>query len=385
MDQRVKTIFDDIWALCSKAFEIAKIDPIVRDRDLSSPEDFSLLLSSGEYQASLDVYQTLYEYEMTGFLIYLGLSGGSMNDDELRFIREYDSICRKPKFANSLGQASAEAFSNSVGRIFDVNFYEKDVPYVFKTAVEADLIRVSASGDASFSGRLYVLVLRLGEDFLALGGDEDGRKMHGFDSCMCIVKGYIDASVGAGDSSANHAQQLGPEREGGRASPALFSKSEYNDARDFNRNPEDRDDLGAAGDLRAAVSESSRDGERQMQDAEEALPFEERFGRFLMDHSESILIRHKFFGLLRDVFPGHRLQTNLLSILHEMGIAAEIENSPRIDNAFAFRFEKRLTEEYGIVQNYAEWAVSVWCEFYGGRTLGRQCDIRANPSEDRSK
>jgi hypothetical protein len=153
---------------------------------------------------------------------------------------------------------------------------------------------------------------------------------------------------------ANQAQQMRPGDDLGGASPTVLLESGYNDVRDF-------------------------DGR-----SESPLSFGEQFCRFLTDYPESITIRQKFLGLLRDVFPEHRLQTNLLSILHGMGIAAEIENSPRIDSAFAFRFEKRLTEEYGIVQNYAEWAVSVWCESYGRRVLGRQCDMSVNPSEDRS-
>jgi hypothetical protein len=136
-------------------------------------------------------------------------------------------------------------------------------------------------------------------------------------------------------------------------------------------------------DLSAAGPLLSERGGRLEQDEEESLRFEERFGRFLMNYSESIQTRQKFFGLLRDIFPQHRLQTNLLSILHEIGIASEIEDSQRIDSAFAFRFEKRLTEEYGIAQNYAEWAVSVWCEYYGKRALGKQCDISARRAEYR--
>jgi hypothetical protein len=236
-----------------------------------------------------------------------------------------------------------------------VNFYKRDVPYVFKTAVEADLTRTQAREEASFSERLYNLFLRLGEEFLAHGRDEGGLKMHGFARCMGVVKGYIDASVGADNSLVNQAPQPRVEEDGDVDFPSVLSESEYNGVQDF---------------------DGRSDG---------PLSFEERFGSFLMDYSESIPIRQKFFALLRDVFPEYRLQTNLLSILYEMGIAAEIEDSPRIDSAFAFRFEKRLTEEYAIVQNYAEWAVSVWCEFYGRRTLGKQCDMSVNPAEDRSR
>ncbi|MDR1482961.1 MAG: hypothetical protein LBI74_10070, partial [Synergistaceae bacterium] len=196
MNERVKAIYEDIWTLCSEAFEAAKIDTIIKDRALLKPKEFSILLSSDEYQASLDVYKTLYEYEMAGFLIYLGLSDGSMDEGELRFIREYDSICKNPKFANSLGQASVEVFSNSVRRIFDVNFYEKDVPYVFKTAAEADLTQGRAYGSASFSERLYDLFFQLGEEFLACS-EEGGKKAHRFGACMDIIKTYVSTYAGS--------------------------------------------------------------------------------------------------------------------------------------------------------------------------------------------
>ena len=57
-----------------------------------------------------------------------------------------------------------------------------------------------------------------------------------------------------------------------------------------------------------------------------------------------------------------------------MDIHKEIENAVEINNAFAFRFVKRLTDEHGISRENAVRSVFVWCLCYGEKILGKACN-----------
>ncbi len=59
-----------------------------------------------------------------------------------------------------------------------------------------------------------------------------------------------------------------------------------------------------------------------------------------------------------------------------MKIHEELQNTVRISNAFAFRFVKRLMNEYGINRKNADWAVATWCIDYGKNVLGKNCEIK---------
>ena len=58
-----------------------------------------------------------------------------------------------------------------------------------------------------------------------------------------------------------------------------------------------------------------------------------------------------------------------------MGIAQDIQSASHINNTFAFRYVKQLMDDFGMSRVNADWIVSVWCFCYGGKVLGKACDI----------
>ena len=111
----------------------------------------------------------------------------------------------------------------------------------------------------------------------------------------------------------------------------------------------------------------------------------ESFTLILRDYEDALSDRKRFAALLKDIMPGQSMYANLLLNLYDIDIHEEIKNIERIDNAFEYRFRKRLCDEYGVSSENAEWAVSIWCSCYGGDILGKSyvisqsCD---NESED---
>ena len=104
--------------------------------------------------------------------------------------------------------------------------------------------------------------------------------------------------------------------------------------------------------------------------------FETEFERLLNSYRDAICIRSRFSGLVKDFFPGQQMQVNLILAAYDLGLPQELENVRTINNAFAYRFVKRLVEEYGISRANADWVVSVWCVCYGQHTLKKPCDIK---------
>lgn len=104
--------------------------------------------------------------------------------------------------------------------------------------------------------------------------------------------------------------------------------------------------------------------------------FETEFERLLSTYRDAIGIRSRFSGLVKDFFPGQQMQVNLLLAAYDLGVASELETVRVINNAFAYRFVKRLIDEYGISRANADWAVSAWCVCYGQHILKKPCDIK---------
>ena len=104
--------------------------------------------------------------------------------------------------------------------------------------------------------------------------------------------------------------------------------------------------------------------------------FEDDFSKMLRDYPEAVADTKVFAGLMKDLFPGQQMQINLINTTYALGIAGEIADAAHINNAFAFRFVKRLVDEYGVSRLNADWAVSVWCVCYGQRLLHKPCDIQ---------
>ena len=109
--------------------------------------------------------------------------------------------------------------------------------------------------------------------------------------------------------------------------------------------------------------------------------FENRFIQMLQQYPEAVTDKKKFNGLMKDFFPEQPMQVNLISTAYELGIAVELSKTDHVDRAFAFRFVKRLMDEYGVSRLNADWAISVWCVCYGGQILRKPCDIELSKAK----
>lgn len=112
------------------------------------------------------------------------------------------------------------------------------------------------------------------------------------------------------------------------------------------------------------------------------LMIEKEFEQLLLKYQDSLENRSRFFGLVKDYFPGKQRQINLLLSAYDLGISKEIEATSAINNAFAYRFVKRLVDEYGISRSNADWVISTWCVCYGKNVLHKPCDIKLRTSTD---
>lgn len=109
--------------------------------------------------------------------------------------------------------------------------------------------------------------------------------------------------------------------------------------------------------------------------------FEDDFTQMLRNYSDAVDDRRRFFGLMRDCFPGQAMQINLINTAYDLEIVKELKNTSTINNAFAFRFVKRLVDEYGVSRLNADWAISVWCVCYGQLVLKKPCEIRISKAK----
>lgn len=103
--------------------------------------------------------------------------------------------------------------------------------------------------------------------------------------------------------------------------------------------------------------------------------FEEDFEDMLRKNLDAVGDKKRFRGLVKDYFPEQAKNINLLLMAYDLGIAEDIGRASEIDNAFAFRFVKQLTDDYGLSRANADWIVSVWCFSYGKVVLRKPCEI----------
>ena len=109
--------------------------------------------------------------------------------------------------------------------------------------------------------------------------------------------------------------------------------------------------------------------------------FEDSFFDMLRQYPEAISDKKRFVGLVKDMFPEQQMQVNLINTVYSLGIAEDLSKTSNITNAFAFRYVKRLTDEYGVSRLNADWAVSVWCVCYGHKILHKPCEIEISKSK----
>ena len=89
--------------------------------------------------------------------------------------------------------------------------------------------------------------------------------------------------------------------------------------------------------------------------------FQDSFEQLLRDYPDAVSDRRKLAGLLKDYFPDRQMQVNLISEVHTLGIVQDIQSAAQINNAFAYRYVKRMVDEFGVSRLNADWAVSIWC------------------------
>ena len=106
--------------------------------------------------------------------------------------------------------------------------------------------------------------------------------------------------------------------------------------------------------------------------------FEKDFESMLRQYTNAVDDKKRFTGLIKDCFPDQVKTINLMLMAYEVGIVQQIQTAGRINNAFAFRFVKQLTDDYGLSRANADWVVSVWCVCYGKNILGKDCEISLN-------
>lgn len=103
--------------------------------------------------------------------------------------------------------------------------------------------------------------------------------------------------------------------------------------------------------------------------------FEQDFESILRKYESSLDDKKRFSALVKDLFPDQAKNVNLLLMAYNMGIAQDIQSVSSINNTFAFRYVKRLMDDYGLSRVNADWIVSVWCSCYGDKVLGKACEI----------
>ena len=67
----------------------------------------------------------------------------------------------------------------------------------------------------------------------------------------------------------------------------------------------------------------------------------------LRQYGDAIDDKKKFTGLIKDYFSEQAKTINLMLMAYDVGIASQIQVAGKLNNAFAFRFVKQLTDDYG--------------------------------------
>lgn len=95
----------------------------------------------------------------------------------------------------------------------------------------------------------------------------------------------------------------------------------------------------------------------------------------LKEHSEVLLDRHRVSGLLKDLFPGHRREVNILLQIYDLGIVEELKKQKEVDPIFLQRFTTKVVNEYGTAEKLAESMVLLWCYCFGQGLCQIKCDL----------
>ena len=109
--------------------------------------------------------------------------------------------------------------------------------------------------------------------------------------------------------------------------------------------------------------------ERKSVDSKQPLAFDEKMrttlSAALKTHGDLLVDRHRVSGLLKDLFPEHRREVNILLQIYDLGILDELQRQQEINQLFVQRFTGRIVNEYGTAEKLAEAMVLIWCFCYG--------------------
>ena len=106
--------------------------------------------------------------------------------------------------------------------------------------------------------------------------------------------------------------------------------------------------------------------------AKNVASFDVEFTEILEKYPNVILNDTRFNGMLKDVFPDKNLQIYLIHLLYKMDIVKAIKDANELNEMFTTRFINRLTKDFGIKEEFAKWAVSIWCVCYGEKILHKK-------------
>ena len=106
--------------------------------------------------------------------------------------------------------------------------------------------------------------------------------------------------------------------------------------------------------------------------------FEKDFESMLRRYGDAVDDKKKFIGLIKDFFPQDARNINLMLLAYDIGIVQQIQNVGRINNAFAYRFVKQLTEPGERGLGRISLVYLLW-EKYPWKRLRNQCAERCRP------
>ena len=106
--------------------------------------------------------------------------------------------------------------------------------------------------------------------------------------------------------------------------------------------------------------------------SQKAKMFDVEFTKMMKQYPEVLSDNGRFKGMLKDFFPGKDLQVFLIESLFKMDVVKAINDAPELNDIFASRFIKRMITDFGVKEDFAKWAVSIWCICYGEKILNKR-------------
>ena len=104
--------------------------------------------------------------------------------------------------------------------------------------------------------------------------------------------------------------------------------------------------------------------------------FRENFTKMLQKYPNCVEDKKIFVAYMKDLFPGEKLMTNVLTSLLELGIIEDINLSTELNAPFSYRYTKNLMDNYGYSEENAGNAVFLMCVCYGEAVLGKTCTLQ---------